>query len=86
MGSEVAEFWKRDPLSVIRGILLDRTLGRHMQWAPERHYTCRARKQRRRDELWTADWMWRVQVSQLCEHNKHSLTKRRKQSKMNMPH
>lgn len=68
-GSEDVEFWRRDPLDVIKQLLLDRTLGRHMHWAPQRHFTSRSRKQQRRDEIWTADWMWDVLVS-VNTHNR----------------
>ncbi|QRV95463.1 hypothetical protein RhiJN_23481 [Ceratobasidium sp. AG-Ba] len=59
-GSEVVEFWRRDSLEAVKHFLLDRVLGKHMRWQPVRHYTSRSKKERRRDELWTADWMWDV--------------------------
>ncbi|QRV92732.1 hypothetical protein RhiJN_20750 [Ceratobasidium sp. AG-Ba] len=59
-GSEVVEFWRRDSLGAIKHLLLDRALGRHMRWRLVRHYTSRSKKERWRDELWTADWMWDV--------------------------
>ncbi|KAF8602486.1 hypothetical protein BDV93DRAFT_444036 [Ceratobasidium sp. AG-I] len=61
--NEVVEFWRRNPLEVMKQLLLDRTLGRHMRWAQERHFTCRSRKQRQRDEIWTADRMWETQIA-----------------------
>lgn len=67
-GKEDVEFWMRNPLDAIKQLLLDRTLGRQMHWAPERHFTCRRRKQRRRDEAWTADKMWDVLVSVYALH------------------
>ncbi|QRW01433.1 hypothetical protein RhiLY_00430 [Ceratobasidium sp. AG-Ba] len=57
-GDETVEFWKRDSLEAIKQLLLDRTLGRQMTWRPVWHWTCRRKKNRRRDEVWTADWMW----------------------------
>ncbi|QRW12422.1 hypothetical protein RhiLY_11421 [Ceratobasidium sp. AG-Ba] len=60
-GDESVEFWKRNSLDAIKQLLLDRTLGRKMCWRPVRHWTCRRKKSRRRDELWTADWMWDMQ-------------------------
>ncbi|QRV73889.1 hypothetical protein RhiJN_01903 [Ceratobasidium sp. AG-Ba] len=60
-GDETVEFWKRNSLEAIKQLVLDRTLGRKMCWRPVRHWTCRRKKNRRRDELWTADWMWDMQ-------------------------
>ncbi|KAG8732259.1 hypothetical protein FRC11_014812 [Ceratobasidium sp. 423] len=60
-GTETAECWMRDSLAVIKRLIIDRILGKKMHWAPERHYTDRSRKCRRRGELWTADWLWRLQ-------------------------
>ncbi|CUA69803.1 Protein transport protein Sec61 subunit alpha [Halocynthia roretzi] [Rhizoctonia solani] len=60
-GEEVVELWKRNPLDVIRALLRDKTLRRYLHYVPQRHYTTRDRQKRRLGELWTADWMWKVQ-------------------------
>ncbi|KEP45881.1 hypothetical protein V565_233860, partial [Rhizoctonia solani 123E] len=60
-GVEIAECWMRNTLGVIRRLILDRVLGKKMRWAPERHFTSRKRKSRRRGEIYTGDWLWRLQ-------------------------
>ncbi|CAE7180458.1 unnamed protein product, partial [Rhizoctonia solani] len=60
-GEEIVELWKRNPLDVIRALLLDKKLRKYLHYVPQRHYTGRDRKNRRRGELWTGDWLWNVQ-------------------------
>ncbi|CUA75304.1 DNA annealing helicase and endonuclease ZRANB3 [Rhizoctonia solani] len=60
-GEEIVELWKRNPLDVIRALLLDRKLQKYLHYVPQRHYTSRDCRNRRRGELWTGDWLWKVQ-------------------------
>ena len=62
-GEEIVELWKRNPLDVIRALLLDKKLRKYLHYVPQRHYTGRDHRNRRRSELWTGDWLWKLQVS-----------------------
>ena len=64
-GSEIVEFWKRNPMDTLKRMLADRKFKKHLKYAPERHYECPNRRKRRRGEAWTSDLMWRMQVSQI---------------------
>ncbi|KAG8762196.1 hypothetical protein FRC11_010523, partial [Ceratobasidium sp. 423] len=61
-GTETAECWMCDSLAMIQHLLLDQTLGKKMHWVPEKHYTNQTRKCQWRGELWTGDWLWRLQA------------------------
>lgn len=40
-----------------------------MKYAPERHWTSQDKKCRIYDEMWSANWWWRMQVSTIYEEN-----------------
>lgn len=62
-GTEVVEFWRRNPLDTLKRMLVDPDLKDHLTYAPVRHYTGPDRKTRRRGEAWTSDLVWNMQVS-----------------------
>ena len=62
-GAETVEFWKRNPLDMLKSMLLDSKFKKHLHYVPERHYVDRKCKRRRRGEMWTSDLMWKMQVS-----------------------
>ncbi|KAF8598354.1 hypothetical protein BDV93DRAFT_561399 [Ceratobasidium sp. AG-I] len=62
-GTETVEFWKRNPLDMLKSMLLDKKFKKHLHYAPERHYIDRQRKRRQRGEMWTGDLMWKMQDS-----------------------
>ncbi|KAG8706127.1 hypothetical protein FRC08_001262 [Ceratobasidium sp. 394] len=65
---EDADFWSRDTLEVVCQMVADKPLGRTMQWVPQRQYTSRDRKNRRRGEMWTSDLWWDFQGKIKDEH------------------
>jgi hypothetical protein len=71
---EVVDFWKRNPLDSLKQMLLDKQLGRHMKFVPQRHWTSRERKKRCRGEMWTSDLMWELQVSSVIAQKIMRLT------------
>lgn len=50
-------------IEVLRDLIGNTQLKAHMRYAPERHWTSRARRKRVFGEMWTGDWWWRIQVS-----------------------
>jgi hypothetical protein len=60
---EQHEVWYRDPVECIAELLSNPTFNSSIKYRPERVYSDKARKTRVYDEMWTADWWWKVQVS-----------------------
>lgn len=60
--TEKPEVWRRDPVECIRDLIGNPLFRDAMAYAPERVYLDAERKQRRIDDMWTADWWWETQV------------------------
>jgi hypothetical protein len=69
--ARVVVVYVRDVIQVIRDLIGNRRFRRYMKYAPERHWTSRARRKRVFGEMWTGDWWWRMQVSHLS-HGMHA--------------
>ncbi|KAG9086653.1 hypothetical protein FS749_003498 [Ceratobasidium sp. UAMH 11750] len=52
----------RDVVGVIRELMGNNRFKRHMRYAPERHWTSKARRKRVFGEMWTGDWWWTMQM------------------------
>ncbi|KAG8723820.1 hypothetical protein FRC09_001647 [Ceratobasidium sp. 395] len=61
LGTETAESWCRNAFKAVKTLLGDKLLGKHIQFKAYRKYTSEDGKERIRDEIFTADWMWRTQ-------------------------
>ena len=62
---ETLEVWFRDPVDCIRELIGNPTFRDHLIYAPQKLYTDNSHTTRRIDEMWTADWWWRTQVSEI---------------------
>ncbi|KAG8728703.1 hypothetical protein FRC10_004637 [Ceratobasidium sp. 414] len=60
-GMEVVEFWGCNAMDAVKSMVGSKQLGPHMAWKPVRKWKTRERKERIRDEAFTADFMWRTQ-------------------------
>jgi hypothetical protein len=60
--SEKLELWRRDPVECVRELIGNPEFRDAMAFAPERHYSDENGKNRIIDEMWTADWWWKIQV------------------------
>ncbi|KAJ7705072.1 hypothetical protein B0H16DRAFT_1346536 [Mycena metata] len=62
--SEDLELWMRDPVECIKELLSNPVFREHMAYAPERVYGTKEGhgKSRIVDEMWTAEWWWKLQV------------------------
>ncbi|EIW80284.1 hypothetical protein CONPUDRAFT_57860 [Coniophora puteana RWD-64-598 SS2] len=58
---EVFELWMRDPVDAVQELIGNPALKEHIAYAPERVYADAEGKERRFDEMWTADWWWQTQ-------------------------
>lgn len=61
-GTEIVEMWMRDALEILKKILGRKQLGQFINYKVTKKWTSADRKERIRDEINTADWMWEVQV------------------------
>lgn len=64
MMTEDLELWKRDPVECIKDLMSNPAFKEHMAYAPERVYTNAEGSEDSRifDEMWTANWWWKIQV------------------------
>jgi hypothetical protein len=62
---EEHELWLRDPVECIRELIGNPAFREYMAYAPEKTYTDKYGRNRRYDEMWTGDWWWTTQVSQV---------------------
>jgi hypothetical protein len=60
---EEVEIWVRDIIEVIRELIGNTLYGQKLVFVPRRVYLNGDQSQRQIDEMWTADWWWRIQVS-----------------------
>jgi hypothetical protein len=54
------EFWIRDSLEILKGMIGDVRLAEEMKWAPEKIYN--SKNERIYSELWSGDWWSDMQV------------------------
>ncbi|KAG9093603.1 hypothetical protein FS749_014117 [Ceratobasidium sp. UAMH 11750] len=60
-GTEVVEFWGRNVMDIVKGMAANKQLEPHTAWKPVQKWKTPERKERIRDEGYTADFMWRTQ-------------------------
>jgi hypothetical protein len=53
----------RNPVDIVRELIGNPRFKEHMRYAPERHWTSKAKDTRIYSEMWTGNWWWRTQVS-----------------------
>ncbi|KAF8179782.1 hypothetical protein K438DRAFT_2172963 [Mycena galopus ATCC 62051] len=65
MMSEELELWMRDPVECIKELMSNPAFKDHMAYAPEKVYSSPEGEEKSRilDEMWTADWWWKIQAS-----------------------
>lgn len=58
----------RDPVECIKELMSNLAFKNHMVYAPERLYSRKEGGEDSRifDEMWTAEWWWKIQVSTFC--------------------
>ncbi|KAJ7155306.1 hypothetical protein C8R46DRAFT_1296802, partial [Mycena filopes] len=65
--TEELELWMRDPVECIKELMSNPAFKDHMAYAPERVYSTAEGDEESRifDEMWTANWWWKIQVRKL---------------------
>jgi Plavaka transposase len=63
MRSEMLEFWYRDPVECVRELIGKPAFDGYLKYAPERHFADEAEEVEVINEMWTAKWWWKIQVS-----------------------
>ena len=64
MPPEKLELWRRDPIECVRELMGNPMFKDVLKYAPEKAYLDpEGRKCRIYDEMWSADWWWETQVS-----------------------
>ena len=61
--TEELEMWYRDPVECIRELLGNPMFQNVTKFAPEKLFEDRDGKCQVVNEMWTADWWWKIQVS-----------------------
>jgi hypothetical protein len=61
--SEELELWRRNPVDCIRELIGNPAFRDAMAYAPERVFSDENGQDRVIDEMWTADWWWKIQVN-----------------------
>ena len=61
--SEDLELWMHDPVECVKELIGNPAFKELMSFVPERVYTDENGTNRIYDEMWTADWWWKTQVS-----------------------
>lgn len=62
--TEEIELWRRDPVECVRELIGNPAFKDHLAYLPERVYGDAKGGTRLYDEMWTAEWWWKVQVCQ----------------------
>ncbi|KAH7903095.1 hypothetical protein BJ138DRAFT_1021154 [Hygrophoropsis aurantiaca] len=57
------ELYMRDPVEIIKALWANPAYLEYMTYAPERHFSDDAKKDRMYDEMTSGDWCWKTQVS-----------------------
>ncbi|QRW09551.1 plasma membrane ATPase 4 [Ceratobasidium sp. AG-Ba] len=60
-GVEIVELWLRDAFEIIKQLLRNKRLGRFMRFTPTKKWTSPDMTDQIRDDIDTADWMWKMQ-------------------------
>jgi hypothetical protein len=63
MPAEKLELWRRDPIECVRELMGNPMFKDMLKYAPEKTYFDPDGKNRIYDEMWSADWWWDTQVS-----------------------
>jgi hypothetical protein len=63
MCKERLEFWYCDPVECVRELIGKPTFDGYLKYAPERHFADAAGEVEVINEMWTARWWWKIQVS-----------------------
>jgi hypothetical protein len=61
--AEELELWMRDPVECVKELVGNPAFKKLMSFVPERVYADENGMNRIYDEMWTADWWWKTQVS-----------------------
>ncbi|KAG9123531.1 hypothetical protein FRC07_014824 [Ceratobasidium sp. 392] len=60
-GVEIVKLWLRDAFEIIKQLLRNKRLGRFMRFRPIKKWTSPKMTDQIRDDIHTADWMWKMQ-------------------------
>lgn len=72
---EDLELWYRDPVEVVRELMGNPMFRHDMRYAPERVYQDSCGEKEVVNEMWTAEWWWKMQVSlEVTDIDKPKLT------------
>jgi Plavaka transposase len=71
MRKEILEFWHRDPVDCVRELIGNPAFDGYLKYAPERHFADAAGESEVINEMWTASWWWKMQVS---NNRKYTMT------------
>ena len=61
--TETVEVWYRDPIACVRELIGNPMFAKMLAYAPELVFRDAKGTERQIDEMWTADWWWKMQVS-----------------------
>lgn len=61
--TEDLELWKRNPVDCVKELIGNPAFRSLISYVPQRAYADKAGTDRIFDEMWTADWWWDTQVS-----------------------
>lgn len=61
--TEEMELWFRDPVECIKELMGNPVFKDVMRYAPEKMYSDKEGKEPIVNEMWTAEWWWKLQVS-----------------------
>jgi hypothetical protein len=73
---ETLELWYRDPVDCIRELMGNPAFRNVMQYAPQKVFEDAEGRSEVIDEMWTAAWWWKLQVSakgKCCAANTHGI-------------
>jgi hypothetical protein len=65
MPPEILELWLRDPVECVRELMGNPMFKDVLKYAPKKAYLDPEGKNRIYDEMWSADWWWDTQVSNM---------------------
>ena len=60
---EEVELWIRNPIDCIRELMANPDFEKHVSYEPQQAFGDATGNIRQYDEMWTGDWWWEVQVS-----------------------
>lgn len=60
--TEEIELWRRNPVECIRELIGNPAFKDHLAYLPERVFGNIEETNRLYDEMWTAEWWWKIQV------------------------